>query len=264
MVIGDSFTIDGKTYTPGDTLNWDEVGYASIGEAGGSTVSAANKTLPLPSYAEVTSLESGRTILVRIERRGPMTNDRIIELSPGAASQLGVTGQAPVRVRRVNPPEQERAMLRNGGEAPERMATPKGLLTVLRDRLGSQEPLAASNPPAAKVDLAIGSEPAPPAQPGPKLTPPAPAAVAPKPKPQPRPTPAPQAAETGKFSIQAAAFSSEGRAKKAAEKIGGKVIHPDRFWLMRLGPFATRVEAEAALAKAKSAGYSDARILRVD
>jgi rare lipoprotein A len=113
------------------------VGYASVGTEGGSTISAAHHTLPVPSYAEVTDINTGRTILVRVERRGPMDSAHAIELSPGAAAQLGVSAgsNTPVRVRRVNPAEAERAMLRSGNPAPERMATPKPLLNVLQRKL---------------------------------------------------------------------------------------------------------------------------------
>jgi rare lipoprotein A len=91
----------------------------------------------LPSYAEVTDLKTGRTILVRVERRGPGDSQHAIELSPGAAAQLGIAAGSNegVRVRRVNPPEQDRALLRSGNPAPERMATPKPLLDVLQRKL---------------------------------------------------------------------------------------------------------------------------------
>ena len=251
MVIGDPFTVEGTTYTPADKLNFDEVGYASIGDAGGESVSAAHKTLPMPSYVEVTSLDSGKTILARVERRGPMSNDHVIELSSGAATQLGIVGavKAPVRVRRVNPPEQERAMLRAGEHAPERMTTPKGLLAVLMRKLDKQEPLVA--PSAAAV---AASEPAP--------------APAPLPKPSPasatKPERTAKAAAKGNFAVQVASFSTEERANRAAGKLNGKVVKGGRYWLTRLGPFADRADASAALAKAKAAGYSDARIQRAD
>ncbi len=92
VVIGEAFTVDGVTHTPVDRMNYDAVGYAAAGSDGGEGVSIAHKTLPLPSYAEITALDSGKTILVRVERRGPMSNDRLVDLSPGAAAQLGLTG----------------------------------------------------------------------------------------------------------------------------------------------------------------------------
>ena len=102
-----------------------------------SAFTAAHKTLPLPSYVEVTALDTGRTILVRINDRGPFANDRLIDLSAGAARQLGITGQGVtgVRVRKVNPPEQERAALRSGRSVAERIATPESLLRVLNMKL---------------------------------------------------------------------------------------------------------------------------------
>ncbi len=50
MVLGQPFVVDGVTYTPVDRMNVDEVGYAAIGQGAG--VTAAHKTLPLPSYAD--------------------------------------------------------------------------------------------------------------------------------------------------------------------------------------------------------------------
>src|SRR3546814_14674210 len=74
-----------------------------------------HKTLPLPSYVEVTALDTGRTILVRVNDRGPMVTDRLIGLSLGAAEQLGIAdGVTAVRVRRTNPPAAERRLLRAG------------------------------------------------------------------------------------------------------------------------------------------------------
>lgn len=277
MVIGDPFTIEGETWRPADTLNYDMVGYASPGEEGAGTVSAAHKTLPLPSYVEVTSLESGKTILVRVERRGPMRNDRLIELSPGAAAQLGVTGRerAAVRVRRVNPPEQERALLRSGQTAPDRMDTPRPLLAVLMRKLDPQT----APPPATPPQIAPSPEPSPP-EPSSATTPVEPPVPVAKPKPAPKPKPVPSAvtpmpppaatpapsasAANGSLVVQVAAFSTKERADAAAAKLGAGVSSAGRLWRMRMGPFATRAQAEAALAKAKRAGYSDARIQRAD
>ena len=150
--LGEPYTVAGVTYTPVDIPDYDDVGYTSwYGDelagkptANGETfdpdgISAAHKTLPLPSYVEVTALDTGRTILVRVNDRGPMTNDRLIDLSRGAAEQLGITGgNAAVRVRRTNPPQAERAQLRAGRAVPERIATPDSLLAILRKKLKAQ------------------------------------------------------------------------------------------------------------------------------
>jgi rare lipoprotein A len=62
--------------------------------------SAAHKTLPIPCYARVTNLENGKSIVVRVNDRGPFHSDRLIDLSYGAAVKLGYMekGTAPVEV----------------------------------------------------------------------------------------------------------------------------------------------------------------------
>jgi rare lipoprotein A (peptidoglycan hydrolase) len=62
-------------------------------------ISAAHRTMPLPSYARVTSLDNGRSIIVRINNRGPFVHNRIIDLSVGTAKALDVYKQGTARVR---------------------------------------------------------------------------------------------------------------------------------------------------------------------
>lgn len=68
-------------------------------------MSAAHPTLPIPSYARVTSLDNGRSVIVRINDRGPFHSDRVIDLSYTAAYKLGLLGKGSgmVRVENVNP-----------------------------------------------------------------------------------------------------------------------------------------------------------------
>lgn len=196
VVVGQPYQIGGVTFVPSDSMNFDSVGYASVGTEGGTTISAAHHTLPVPSYAEVTDINTGRTILVRVERRGPMDGTHAIELSPGAAAQLGVAAgsNTAVRVRRVNPAEAERAMLRSGNPAPERMATPKPLLDVLQRKLNPA--LAQRTLDSADKDAGPNAAPAV----APKLTPatPTPAPAPAKPVAAPVPAkPAPDAPPKG-------------------------------------------------------------------
>ena len=258
VVLGSPFTLDGVTYTPADKMNYDAVGYAVLSGEGGETVTAAHRTLPLPSYIEVTALDSGKTITVRVERRGPMQGKGLIALSPGAAVQLGVTGQpnAPIRVRRVNPIEPDRAMLRSGQPAPARMDTPKSLLVVLQRKLDQQEGIVRPAPVVAPSPAPVPA-PAPRPEKGMKPKP------VPVPTPAPKPAPAP-AAQTGKFAVQVGAFSNQANATAAASKVGGSVSAAGKLWRVRMGPYATVAQAKAALAKARSAGYSDARIQHAD
>ncbi|MBN2886120.1 MAG: septal ring lytic transglycosylase RlpA family protein [Chromatiaceae bacterium] len=68
-------------------------------------MTAAHKTLPLPTYARVTNLDNGRSVVVRINDRGPFHHGRVIDLSYAAATKLGVVrqGTAPVEVRAIDP-----------------------------------------------------------------------------------------------------------------------------------------------------------------
>lgn len=81
---------------------------------------AAHRSLPLPTYAEVTNLDNGRRVIVKINDRGPFHDDRIIDLSYGAAVRLGMiaTGTARVEVRAISldrPPPPRTAVKFPGG-----------------------------------------------------------------------------------------------------------------------------------------------------
>ena len=278
MVLGAPFSVDGVTYTPSDTMNYDAVGYALVSAEGGATVTAAHRTLPLPSYIEVTALDTGKTILARVERRGPMSglmgSRALVELSPGAAAQLGIAGnpRAAVRVRRMNPVEQDRALLRMGQAAPARMDTPKSLLTVLTRKLDQQEgivrpapvpaPEASATP--APVPAPVKGKPGKPGKPVPKPKPTPAPKLQPAPAPAPAQAPAPKPAAHGQFSVQVGAFSTRANAETAAKQVGGSVSPAGKLWRVRMGPYGSDAEAKAALAKAKAKGYSDARIQRAD
>jgi rare lipoprotein A len=64
---------------------------------------AASKTLPLGTTARVTNLENGRSTVVRIEDRGPHVPGRIVDLSPGSASEIGVTRKQGLALVEVQP-----------------------------------------------------------------------------------------------------------------------------------------------------------------
>ena len=68
-------------------------------------MTAAHKTLPLPTYVRVTRLDTGQSVIVRINDRGPFHDDRIIDLSYAAAARLDMlrSGTAPVEVRAIDP-----------------------------------------------------------------------------------------------------------------------------------------------------------------
>ncbi|MEP2102395.1 MAG: septal ring lytic transglycosylase RlpA family protein [Parasphingorhabdus sp.] len=291
--IGNPYKVAGKTYTPADAASYDEVGYASwYGQelAGNSTangelfnpdgISAAHKTLPLPTYVEVTTLDTGRTILVRINDRGPFANDRLIDLSHGAAKRLGIDrqGVAGVRVRKVNPNEQERAVLRTGAAATQRIDTPDSLLSILRKNLSklptAKTPVRQVSAPTAAAPVnntGVGASYVPTSggtpvssgnQDGKFIV-----EQAGRPTVSQKRSPTAKAAAiSGKYVVQVAAFSNKKRADAMARKIGAKVVSDGarNIWRVRYGPYANANDAKAGLAQAQKRGYNDARILRAN
>ena len=271
-VLGEPYSVDGKTYSPADAP-FDDVGHAGLDVGAGTGVSVSHRTLPLPSYVEITALDSGRTILARVERRGPMTGTQMVALSAAGFAQLGADSDQPlaVRVRRVNPQEYERALLRTNQRAPERLVTPGPLLEVLRKLLAAKF----ASAPIAVLDLdPVASVPAvvsPPTKPA-AVKAVAVKAVAIKPavakpvtaKPavaKPAPAKAATAPPAGAYAVQAASFASRANADATARKLSGKVGGSGKLWRVQLGPFANRGAAEAGLARAKKAGFGDARIV---
>ncbi len=141
-----SYTVAGRTYrVMADSRGFVEEGIASWygrkfhGRRTSSgepydmyAMTAAHKTLPLPTYVEVHNLDNGRRIVVRVNDRGPFKANRIIDLSYAAASRLGITdtGTARVRIRAIDP------------AAPPRLARP---------------PTAPANPVSGALHLQVGA-----------------------------------------------------------------------------------------------------------
>ena len=113
------YTVLGREYVPATSLKaYRERGVASwygrkfhgqktsIGETYDMyAMTAAHPTLPLPSYARVTSVATGRTVVVRVNDRGPFLHDRLIDLSFAAAHKLGIAqpGSGEVEVEAILP-----------------------------------------------------------------------------------------------------------------------------------------------------------------
>lgn len=109
----DGYTLNGRFYPIWRGIkNYSEEGYASWygpGFHGRKTangeiydqyaISAAHKSLPIPCYIHVTNLENGRTLVVRVNDRGPYVDGRLLDLSYGAAARLGVVENGVVRIK---------------------------------------------------------------------------------------------------------------------------------------------------------------------
>jgi rare lipoprotein A len=209
-------------------------------------MTAAHKTLPLPAYVRVTNLQNGRSIVVRVNDRGPFVGNRIIDLSYTAAAKLDMlrNGTALVEVRAIDP------------------STPLPVITA--STTGTRTSVAA--PPATTAATI-----APPATGAVPSTAPASvalAAVAPT-------TTAPitttaAAAGSPTLFVQAGAFSDPANAERLAEKLRGgsygKVFVRDdqiagrRMYRVRIGPVPDVAEFDRVVAALERAGINDAHL----
>ncbi|WP_294266737.1 SPOR domain-containing protein [uncultured Sphingomonas sp.] len=237
---------------------YDAVGYAGAAEI---ATGAAHATLPVGSFVEVTSLDTGRTVLLMVKDAAAARAGQPIALSADALRQLGVDAGAPVRVRGARPSPPDVAALRNGQPATARLDAPPVLLVGLRKELpalgGASVPRPASpvaTPPAPKPQAARP-------KPEPKALPERAPAAAPTPKPAiaTRPKPAP----TSGWAVQVAALSSEPNARALAAQLGGRVSVAGKLYRVQLGPFADRAAAEAARAAAARRGQAGAALVRI-
>lgn len=264
--VGKPYQVGGVWYVPREQPDYDARGVASwYGEAfhlkataNGETfdmnaVTAAHTTLPLPSMVEVTNLDNGRKLVVRVNDRGPFADNRIIDLSREAARQLGFerAGLAKVRVRYVGP-----APLL-GPSAGVRYASAAGPLPT---RLAPVAAAAAVPPPppppvetyVAPVQEAVAVQDLPPIT-GRE--------IAATPLYDPAASP---------LRVQAGAFSSEASARDAAARLspaGTASVEPverDGYRLYRVVLPAPADEAAAYALRDRVAayGFADARVVR--
>jgi rare lipoprotein A len=258
--IGKPYEVFGVRYTPSDDRSYDAVGIASwygpgfhgLDTANGEryemdSLTAAHKTLPMPSYVEVTNLTNGRVLVVRINDRGPFVEGRIIDLSRRAAQLLGIdkAGTAKVRVRRVFPDAEQIAAL-----------APLPQAVAVRTPAPVAAPAAPVAVNAAPTDaVAVDAVPAPVAV---VAVPPAAVAATTAAAPPP----------TQQLFIQVAAVSDQGRAEWLRGYLApyGTVTigaAPSGLWRVRIGPVSDENSAASTLARVQAAGYSDAAIVRV-
>jgi rare lipoprotein A len=212
-------------------------------------MTAAHRTLPLPAYVRVTNLQNGRSVVVRVNDRGPFVGNRIIDLSYTAAAKLDMlrNGTALVEVRAIEAPAPLPVV--TASSAPPAPAA---------DPPASTEPPAPAALSAAGVLAAVVPAAAAAAPDAPRPTTPAasaPAAVAP--------------ANLTLF-VQAGAFSNPANAERLAEKLRrgsyGRVFVRDdqiagrRLYRVRIGPVPNVSQFDRVVAALEQAGISDAHL----
>lgn len=280
--VGNPYKVMGQWYYPEEDMNYDRTGIASWygpnfhgkPTANGEVfdqwaVSAAHKTLPLPSIVRVTNLDNGRSLVIRINDRGPFVDDRIIDLSRRSAELLGVIKKGTARVRvqimaRESKVAKERAIA--GGK---QLALNESPIQVDVQEVSSK-PVASQSLPAprdAKASSKLYVKPG---------TTPSTASNAPvisqpsyNPPTAPKPVPAKVIAPEPGLYIQAGAFSNIENAekvKKSLQSIGHVSVTPIQvsgreLYRVRLGPIADRARAEVLHQRVVQAGYANARTI---
>ncbi|HEX7747944.1 MAG TPA: septal ring lytic transglycosylase RlpA family protein [Bordetella sp.] len=188
-------------------------------------MTAAHPTLPIPSYARVTSEVNGKTIIVRVNDRGPFHSNRIMDLSYTAAYKLGLIGPGSGRVivERILPSE-IRTMVASGNLAPE------------DSQLTADEATHPVTPPTQS------QAPAPLPMPLPAAPPPVAQAAAQNAEPQ----------AGGAYYLQVGAFSQASNATTLANRINTQLrgmgkhataLQIARLYRVRIGPYDTREAA---------------------
>jgi rare lipoprotein A len=306
--IGKPYSVYGRWYEPKYNAHYDEIGVASWygpGFNGGRTASgerfdqndmtAAHKTLPMPSIVRVTNLENGVSALIKVNDRGPFSRGRIIDLSHAAAVKLGVirTGTARVRVQFLD--KETREFVQNmgvgtqyamkvlghvdpedAGEREEEGAKPTIRIETQMFQ-GGVKPVKMPPPDEFSVvdnsgavstvsDVPAVLPPHPSAQP--KYTP---VQTSPKPVASPEKEPEGLQAPAGSsYFVQAGTYGKRSNAIDLINKLSDSdapqvmevMVNGQRFYRVMVGPYVARKDAKNMLSKLASIGISDAKIIR--
>lgn len=270
--VGKPYTVQGTTYYPEETYNYVETGIASWygpGFHGGKTASgedynqneltAAHRTLQMPSLVRVTNLGNGKSVVVRVNDRGPFAKSRIIDVSGKAANLLGMVGTGTARVKLELLANESRAlanMAKSGrttkgvevaynqtGQLPSGYVAPTG--PVPSDFPSSESDLVQS----AQIDNVPGHF-----QNG---------------RFYPNPVVQQVPVQPTVLYVQAGAFGLKDNADRLATKLGGIAktsVEPVAYagktlYKVRLGPLDNVGAADRVMAKVLASGQSDAMII---
>ena len=273
--IGKPYQVNGVWYYPKADYRYSETGIASWygpGFHGKRTangevydengLTAAHKTLPMPSMVRVTNLENGRSIQVRVNDRGPFEAGRVIDMTRRGAQLLGFIQQGTARVRVDIMPEESQQLAalssQSGGDqvppppkaAPVGEVTGGGLAPLAGSKVNPGQPQAGAKPAAAPAAQATVD-------------------VAPVALPQPDGKVTQVAVRPTSIYIQAGAFLRQSNANQLGgqlRKYGPVRVTPikverQNYYRVRIGPIASVEEADKTLKRMIADGHPESRIV---
>lgn len=284
--VGKPYSVFGRTYVPQETYEYVETGIASWygpGFHGSKTASgetynndemtAAHRTLQMPSLVKVTNLSNGRSVIVRVNDRGPFSKSRVMDVSKRAAERLGMIGPGTAKVKLELMPAESRAIAaaaRNGvrtngveiamnetGRLPDSYRNYMGEAVTPSQayEIAAAAPLPVEripNTPYAVVETTEGTVPG-------HLS---------EGKFYPEPIVMQEPVASTNIFVQAGAFGQEENAKRLAQRLGS--IAPARvmpiqyngrsLYKVQLGPLDSVASADKVLNQVLASGQSDAII----
>jgi len=275
--VGKPYKIRGVWYYPSEDWKYDRTGIASWygpnfhGKATANgevfdqwAVSAAHKTLPMPSMVRVTNLENGRSLVVRVNDRGPFVDNRIIDMSQRAAQLLGFDKQGTAKVRVQILANESQILAQRAKAGGTRLASNEAPIqsdSVASAPVAMQDLSVPVAPPVETVPVveAPVTQSASPSLSGPVLS--GPAHVGDLVQVPVSPT---------RIYIQAGAFSQKTNADKVVARlsaIGGDIsvtpisVNGRDLYRVRLGPIADVADADLLLTAVVRAGFGTARTI---
>ncbi len=261
--LGNAYQASGAWHYPRESFELDETGLGvtlpasrpaltANGEAyDASAMAAAHPTLQLPAIARLTNLENGLSVLVRINDRGTGNPRRLVEFTPRVATLLRVPPNTPVQVRLTLLPDESRQALDGLPGTPSLAiaAAPRGAIQA--DEL-APPPGAASRPGIALTTAVAESRTATPTARPMRLA---------ETLTQGAPSPGRLVVRLGTFEEYQYAMIQRARVAALGPAIETTGDRRHRRYKVRIGPFATVAEADAAQARAMDLGVPDARIV---
>lgn len=271
--VGKPYKVEGKWYTPQETYNFTETGIASwYGDefhgkptANGelfdmNELTAAHRTLQMPSLVRVTNLENGRSLIVRVNDRGPFKRGRVMDLSKRAAELLGFKnkGMAKVKLQVLSKESQDIAMAAKRGQ------DTRGMEVAMND--GRRPHIQPASLPAGQTREPIQTVSLEPmGAPSTEI----PGHISNQGNFMPDPVVKQFPVTPTHIYVQAGSFGNQENATRLAAALGQHgpakiypaLVNNQQFYRVRLGPLSTVDYADGVLSKLAQAGHPNAIIV---